>query len=165
MVIFYLDTSALVKRYKTEEGSETVDYLYENLPSGHSIAISFLTVLEFVSAIRRLLKGGNISDEEFRDTLSTFSHEVEPFFIMSIDDKIVADALTYVTKHGLKSADSIQLATVIELREIVKGIGEGVIFVCDDRELEKTGREEDLKVINPRKEEDKLELKGMLRRI
>lgn len=163
MVIFYLDTSALVKRYKTEGGSETVDYLYENLPSGHSLAISFLTVLEFVSAIRRLFKGGNISDEEFRDILSTFSHEVEPFLILPIDDKIVADALTHVTKHGLKSADSIQLATVTELREIVKGVGESVIFVCDDEELSKAGREEDLKVINPREEEDKLELKGMLR--
>ena len=77
----------------------------------------FLTVLEFVSAIGRLLKGGTISDEEFRNTLSTFSQEVEPFLIRSVDDKIVADALTYVTKHGLKPADSIQLATVIELRD------------------------------------------------
>jgi predicted nucleic acid-binding protein len=142
-----------------------VDYLYENLPSGHSLTISFLTVLEFVSAIRRLLKAENISDEEFRDILSTFSQEVEPFLIRSIDDKIVAGALSYVSKHGLKSADSIQLATVIELREIVKGVEESVIFVCDDEELAKAGRKEDLKVINPRKEEDKLKLQGMLRRI
>lgn len=164
MAIFYLDTSALVKRYKTEEGSEMVDNLYDNLPSGNSLAISFLTVLEFVSAIGRLLKGGIISDEEFRDTLSTFSQEVEPFLIRSVDDKIVADALTYVTKHGLKPADSIQLATVIELREMMKGAGERVIFVCDDEELAKAGREENLEVINPRKEEDKIKLKGMLMR-
>ncbi len=162
MAIFYLDTSALVKRYKTEEGSETVDYLYNNLPSGHSLSISFLTVLEFVSAIRRLLKEGNITDEEFRDVLSTFSQEVEPFLIKSIDDKIVADALTYVTRHGLRSADSIQLATVMELRGIMEGVGESVIFVCDDEELAKAGRVENLEVINPRKEEDKLKLKGML---
>lgn len=56
MTVFYLDTSALVKRYKTEEGSDIIDYLYDNLPRGHSLATSFLTVLEFVSAIRRLLK-------------------------------------------------------------------------------------------------------------
>ena len=58
MAIFYLDTSALVKRYKTEEGSEMVDDLYDNLPSGNSLAISFLTVLEFVSAIGGFLTGG-----------------------------------------------------------------------------------------------------------
>ena len=32
MTIFYLDTSALVKRYKTEEGSDIIDNLYDNLP-------------------------------------------------------------------------------------------------------------------------------------
>ena len=164
MAIFYQDTSALVKRYKTEEGSETVDYLYDNLPRGHSLAISFLTVLEFVSAIRRLMKEGSISDEEFRDVLSTFSHEVESLLIRSIDDKIVAEALTFVTKHGLKSADSIHLATVMELRGIMEGVGESVIFVCDDEELANAGRAEGLEVINPRKEEDKLKLKMMLMR-
>jgi predicted nucleic acid-binding protein len=56
MTIFYLDTSALVKRYKTEEGSDMIDNLYDNLPRGHSMATSFLTVLEFVSAIRRLFE-------------------------------------------------------------------------------------------------------------
>jgi len=31
-----------------------------------------------------------------------------------------------------------------------------VIFVCEDEELAKTGREENLEVINPRKEEDNI---------
>ena len=44
MTVFYLDTSALVKRYKTEEGTDIIDYLYDNLPKGHSLATSFLTV-------------------------------------------------------------------------------------------------------------------------
>jgi len=44
------------------------------------------------------------------------------------------------------------------------GAGERVIFVCDDEELAKAGREENLEVINPRKEEDKIKLKGMLMR-
>ena len=87
MAVFYLDTSALVKRYKTEEGSDIIDYLYDNLPRGHSQATSFLTVLEF----------------------------------------------------------------------------EKVVFVCDDDELMKAGRRENLEVINPRNEVDKLKLKEMLR--
>ena len=87
MAVFYLDTSALVKRYKTEEGSDIIDYLYDNLPKGHSLATSFLTVLEF----------------------------------------------------------------------------EKVVFVCDDDELMKAGRRENLEVINPRNEVDKLKLKEMLR--
>ena len=163
MTIFYLDTSALVKRYKTEAGSDIIDYLYDNLPKGHSLATSFLTVLEFVSAIRRLLKGNRISKDDFETIISTFSQELEPFLISSIEDRIVAEALNKVVNHALKSADSIQLSTVIELREIMKDAGEKVVFVCDDDELGKAGRRENLEVINPRNEVDKLKLKEMLR--
>lgn len=160
MAVFYLDTSALVKRYKTEEGSEIIDHLYENLPIGSNLATSFLTVLEFVSAIRRLMKANRISNREFRDIVSTFSQELEPFLIRTIDDKTVADAITYVVKYALKSADSMHLATVVELKEIMKEIGENVIFVCDDKELMDAGRCENLEVINPR--DDGERLKGLL---
>ena len=163
MTVFYLDTSALVKRYKTEEGSDIIDYLYDNLSKGHSLATSFLTVLEFVSAIRRLLKANRISHSDFETISSTFSQELEPFLIRSIEDKIVADALSEVVTHALKSADSIQLSTVVELREMMEEMGEKVVFVCDDEELMKAGGRENLEVINPREEEDKRKLKQMLR--
>jgi len=45
----------------------------------------------------------------------------------------------------------------------MKGDGEKVVFVCDDEELRKAGRRENLEVINPREEEDKRKLKEMLR--
>jgi predicted nucleic acid-binding protein len=162
MAIFYLDTSALVKRYKTGEGSDIIDYLYDNRPRGHSLATSFLTVLEFVAAIRRLLKGNRIFQDDFETILSTFSQELEPFLIRSIEDKIVADALNKIVSHALKSADAIQLSTVIELREIMKDAGEKVVFVCDDDELLKAGRGENLEVINPRSEVDRQKLKELL---
>lgn len=165
MTVFYLDTSALVKRYKTEDGSEAIDHLYEELPMGSHLATSFLSVLEFVSAIRRLLKANSISNDEFEDIVSTFSHELEPFLIRTIDDKTVADAIMYVVKHALKSADSIQLATVIELREMMKEIGENVISICDDEELVSAGRKENLDTLNPRMKEDKLKLKKILEKM
>jgi len=75
---------------------------------------------------------------------------------------MVADALNKVVRHALKSADAIQLATVVKLREIMKEVGEEVVFVCDDDELMKARRRENLEVINPRNEVDKLKLKEML---
>ncbi len=59
MPIFYLDTSALLKRYKTEAGTSVIDRLFKLLEKPHNkAAISFLTVLEVIAAGRRLLKGG-----------------------------------------------------------------------------------------------------------
>jgi len=62
----------------------------------------------------------------------------------------------------LKSADSIQLSTALELREMMKEAGENVVFICDDAELLKAGRREELEVISPRSDVDKLKLKELL---
>ena len=110
-----------------------------------------------------MLKGNRISQDDFETIISTFSQELEPFIIRPIEDKIVADALNKVVSYALKSADAIQLSTVVELREMMKDAGEKVVFVCDDDELMKAGRRENLEVINPRNEVDKLKLKEMLR--
>ncbi|MGB9659240.1 MAG: type II toxin-antitoxin system VapC family toxin [Nitrososphaerales archaeon] len=48
MVIFYFDTSAIVKRYHKELGSNVVDKIFEF--KEHGFAISFWTVLEFMVA-------------------------------------------------------------------------------------------------------------------
>lgn len=57
---FYLDTSALVKRYRMEFGSYVVDELIDQPPSGDLLFTSFLAVLEVTSAVHRisLLKAG-----------------------------------------------------------------------------------------------------------
>lgn len=55
------------------------------------------------------------------------------------------------------------MSTVVELREIMKDVGEKVVFVCDDDELMKAGKRENLEVINPRNEVDRQKLIEMLR--
>jgi len=45
----------------------------------------------------------------------------------------------------------------------MKDVGEKVVFVCDDDELMKAGKRENLEVINPRNEVDRQKLIEMLR--
>jgi hypothetical protein len=49
MILCYFDTSALVKRYHTELGTEIVDGLF-GLP-GVGLITSLWTVLEFIAAL------------------------------------------------------------------------------------------------------------------
>ena len=73
MTVFYLDTSAIVKRYRTEKGTEFIDRLFKEIEiSEHRLATSFLAVLEFVSAFRKLVKAREISQEIFIDSLARF---------------------------------------------------------------------------------------------
>lgn len=55
-------------------------------------------------------------------------------------------------KHTVKTADSIHLASAIELREILKISKERLIFVGDDEELCIAALNERTDVINPRED-------------
>ena len=48
MKYFFCDTSAIVKRYHEEKGTDYIDRLFEG---GDKIVISVLTIIETVSAI------------------------------------------------------------------------------------------------------------------
>lgn len=154
MTVFYLDTSAIVKRYRTEKGTEFIDRLFKEIEtSEHRLATSFLAVLEFVSAFRRLVKAKEISQEIFADSLARFVADVERYFaISSVDDTTISKSIFLIMKHTVKTADSIHLASAIELREILKISKERLIFVGDDEELCIAALNERTDVINPRED-------------
>ena len=57
MPVYFFDTSALVKRYHIEAGSEKVNELFDN-PEGIFV-ITSIAVTEFVSALARKLYEGS----------------------------------------------------------------------------------------------------------
>ena len=56
MAIFYLDTSAILKRYRTENGTDVVSELYEQLASRDLLLTSHFACLEFECVAARALK-------------------------------------------------------------------------------------------------------------
>jgi predicted nucleic acid-binding protein len=60
MAVFYLDTSAALKRYKTEKGTDVVNELYQGPRAEHPLCTSHLTALEVESAAVRRAVHTNI---------------------------------------------------------------------------------------------------------
>lgn len=163
MIIFYLDTSAFIKRYKTEDGSEFIDKLFDTLERANRVSTSFLGVLEFVSACRRLVKGKKIDAETFGDMLANFLDDVEYYYILQpLDNEVVAYAIERIMGHALRSADSIHLATALELEKTLKDLVEDFVFVAADKELCQAAEKEGLKVINPLEENASNKLLNLL---
>src|SRR5262245_63859774 len=65
MATFYLDTSAVLKRYRTETGTDVVEELYEGRASQDSLITSLFTCLEFESVVIRALKGKLLTQEAY----------------------------------------------------------------------------------------------------
>ena len=68
MPVYYLDTSALVKLYVQEQGSERVIELAKSLDSD-PLAMLELTRVEFRAALRRRERAGDLSSSDAKSIL------------------------------------------------------------------------------------------------
>ena len=73
MPAYYLDSSALVKRYVTETGSAWVRELCQD--AANAIFISELALVEVGSAFARRYHRGEITDEQRRHYLGVFVYD------------------------------------------------------------------------------------------
>ena len=72
MPILYVESSALVKRYIPEKGSDFMDELFDRRTGSLYLVTSILSALEHKSALTRLAKNGNINEEDKREALAEF---------------------------------------------------------------------------------------------
>jgi predicted nucleic acid-binding protein len=143
MARLFFDTSALVKRYYEEEGSEVVDGLVE---SGDEVVITSLSVVETASALRRKQNRGELTADEVDRLLSAFFDEaLDEFVILPMDESLSGTALDLVLKDDLRTLDSLQLAAALSLATGT----EDPTFVCADRDLVNVAADRGLETRNP----------------
>lgn len=117
MPLYFFDTSALVKRYHVESGSEKVDEIFN--ASDGILVIASITIAEFVSAFARKLNEGIISEDDLRICLSEFSKDIiSSFWIIDIERSHINKSVSLIIKHNLRTLDSLQLAVFSTLLTI-----------------------------------------------
>ncbi len=139
---YFIDTSALFKRYVEEQGSTLVNTLFKQ---GTGIYVSEITLCEVVSNLRRLVDIDSILNEkEFKVVKDTFLGEAgdEFFTIVEFTPAILIKSLDICTHKYITPLDAIQLASALSLP------GE-TVFVCSDRKLLRVACEWGLETINP----------------
>lgn len=140
---YFLDTSALFKRYVQEEGSETVDILFNK--EENIFLISSITICEVVSNLRRLVDVDRlISEKEFDLIKATFLGEIADGLLelTQLTTNIILESLEIISKKYVTPLDAIQLATALSLPE-------KPVFVCADKKLLRIAKDSGLEVLNP----------------
>ena len=147
MSLYYLETSALVKLYVYESGTERLLALTAS-DAGHRFAILLLAQVEFRAAIRRRQRTGEIPDSAADELIETFRRHAEgKFLIQSFSDSVLDVALALVDSYALRGYDAVQLAGYLVLRSI-SGTEEPT-FVCADKALLAVARNEGCPVLDP----------------
>lgn len=129
---YFLDTSALVKIYHREPGSEYCLELYSN----HShLIISELARVELHSAILRKQRDKELNAKALKAVLQKFTYDCEERYeVLQIASLVYDEACSllsrYTALHGLRTLDSLQLATFLNYCEKDQDC-----FVCADKKL------------------------------
>lgn len=133
MALYYLETSALVKLYIREPGTERLLELAAHV-KGNRLAILALARVELRSAVRRRERNGEIARSIARQLLELFQRHVEARFVTQpINDFVLDTADGLIDRYALRAFDAIQLAGFLACQN---SAGTDVpTFVCADAEL------------------------------
>jgi uncharacterized protein len=146
VALYYLETSALVKLYVYEPGTELLVGLASD--AGHRFAILSLAQVEFRAAIRRRQRNGEIPDYAADELIDSFRrHSEGRFLTQSFSESMLDLALALVDSYTLKGYDAMQLAGYLMLRSISGA--EEPIFVCADKALLSAARNEGCPILDP----------------
>jgi uncharacterized protein len=114
----YLDTSSLIKLYHTESGTDELDNLFEK-NSIEEIFLSEITKIEFNSAIWKKVRTKDLTNDEALEIINSFENDYNNYSFVDSSNDLILQAKDLVTKYGiqgLRTLDSIQLASIISIR-------------------------------------------------
>lgn len=150
MTSFFLDTSALVKRYFPEVGSAWIARLID--PSaGNMLVLSAITRVEAAAAFAIKYRSGNATLAE-RDAAYRLLvlHTTIEYDLAPVDAALLDQAMTLTQRYRLRGYDAVQLATALVVN--VRYLGAGLptlTFVSADIDLNAAARDEGLPTENP----------------
>jgi uncharacterized protein len=144
---FYLDTSAIVKLYVREPGTDSMLRLASAIPA-HQLLVLSIAAVEVRSAVRRRERIGDIDTADAVAVLEQFTEHLASTLVrQSISDRTVDLSLRLVDGHGLKAYDALQLAGALAIAET--STGHPPTFVCSDAALLRAAKAERIPILDP----------------
>jgi predicted nucleic acid-binding protein len=148
MAIFYLDTSAILKRYRTEKGSAVIDDLYNQQAEHDALLTSHFSCLELESVAIRAVKGKLLTREAYNSLLGGLARDIgEYLLVTSFSPDQLTEAIHFARAHALRAADAMQFAAAIDANRTV--IGGAFVFVVSDKELLSAARASNMSTLDP----------------
>jgi predicted nucleic acid-binding protein len=103
---YFFDTSALVKRYHEEPGTERVDAIIED--GDTEIIVSSLLIVETASAFRRKYNRNEISEVELNESIGVFFREaLDAFVIVPLEESLLTFSFDLILEDDLRTLDSL----------------------------------------------------------
>jgi predicted nucleic acid-binding protein len=147
---YYLDASALVKRYVDETGS---DWLRATMaPAQHFLLFtSRMVIVEVISAFARRIRDGSLTPGEFTVVRDAFRFDcLNEYQIMPPTVATIDLACTLLERNPLRAYDAVHLATALSAQQFLAARGNPLLtFLSADDHLNLAATTEGIAVDNP----------------
>ena len=138
----YLDTSALIKRFVAEQGSDVVDAL---VVADEPVATAKIAYAEVYSGLTRKRRERQVSEGAYRSACRRFEAEWRAWVQVELSDEVLRLARDVIRRRALRGFDAIHLASALGLKT---RLGENVTFAAADARLLGAARGEGLRPLN-----------------
>jgi hypothetical protein len=152
MSIFFLDTSALVKRYIVEQGTVWIRALTDPL-IGNTAVLSEVTLVEAAAALAARQRGHFITLAERDIAVDLLLRHADTEYALSpVTRTMVDQALSLTQRHRRRGYDAVQLATALGINAHYLSAGlPALTFLSADNDLNAAAQAEGLAAENPNK--------------
>ncbi len=137
-MILYLDTSALVKRYVIEPGSDQVNQATANAETTGTVII---TRAEVAAALARAIRIGALKQADALANLQRFRSDWHDLARVQVTENLVARADVLALEHNLRGYDAVHLAAALVWQE---ALGEPITLATFDEQLWQAAEREGL---------------------
>lgn len=148
---YYLDSSALAKRYLSEVGTTWLRALVAPGTS-NTIWLAEITEVEVAAALsaRYRAPAGITRVERDRTVRLLRRHCIREYRLVALDRSILDEAVALTQRHRLRGYDAVQLATALAVATALRVAAlPGPTFVAADADLVAAARAEGLAADDP----------------
>jgi uncharacterized protein len=136
VTIYFLDSSAIAKRYIPEIGSSWIRQITDPA-SQNDLFIARITWVEVLSALARRQREGSVSSNDASRAIRIFAtHVDQQYGFVEVDRVLTEAAGDLVMQYPLRAYDAIQLAAALQLKTTLNQVGSpDPIFLTADNRL------------------------------
>lgn len=133
-MILFCDTSALVKLYIAEAGS---DLVRQRLAEAEAVAVCRIAWAEAHAALSRRAREVVVDAPQIAEAKAKLAQDWPHYVVLEVSQPLVERAGEYADAFALRAYDSVQLAAAFEA---ARQSGIAVCFACFDERLNKAAK-------------------------
>jgi predicted nucleic acid-binding protein len=143
---YFLDSTAFVKLFVQEAGTEAIIRLMEATEDNRKL-ISAGTPLEVYAALKRRERSGGLAQEDSDAARNILRVEAARMVQQPLNPAVLEAARQALDRHELSASESLQLGAAVVAREMFQGMA--IVFVSSDQRLLGAAKLERFEILDP----------------